>query len=148
MTTISHSIEGEGKNELNNIVFSVNCNCIHIVPINSIFQRFTKKCIQGGKRLRFYFDRDSLIQLNLSSFCFLQKATGAAGGAIPRRRNGKVFLGRLEQCFPVLVSRSTYTFPKKGKRRLLECSFNSFTQVKMEKVKLSLTLHCSLPLVC
>ena len=26
--------------------------------------------------------------------CSLQKPTGAAGGAIPRRRNGKVFLGK------------------------------------------------------
>lgn len=30
--------------------------------------------------------------------CFPQKATGAAGGAIPRRRNGKVFLGKTHHC--------------------------------------------------
>lgn len=34
--------------------------------------------------------------------CLLQKATGAAGGAIPRRRNGKVFLGK--SCFPPACS--------------------------------------------
>lgn len=52
-------------------------------------QRFTRINTSG------VCGEDGGILADLFLVSFPQKATGAAGGAVPRRRNGKVFLGNV-----------------------------------------------------